>query len=210
MANAQLQAVRHPTMQRILHEVILASILLLILTGFYIHRPFIGGAGFLMAMSRGVHFFAAAVLIIGIIIRIVSLFIGRNRDWRSFIPTFSDIKLFPGTLKYYGYSGKEPEFKKKYNPLQMCSYCLVFLMVIFQILSGFALNYPDAGWISWFNYGLFNNEVQVRIAHLVVTWLFVLFMMIHVYLTIRENFSQIMDMHSPAFKNQQNQEVVKE
>ena len=210
MANAQIQEARHPTMQRILHEVILTSILLLILTGFYIHRPFIGGAGFLMSMSRGVHFFAAALLIIGIIIRIVSLFIGSNRDWRSFIPTFSDIKLFPKTLLYYGYMGKEPDIKKKYNPLQMFSYCLVFILVIFQILSGFAMNYPDAAWISWFNYALFNNEIVTRIAHYVVTWLFVIFMMIHVYLTVRENFSQIMDMHSPASKKQKEQEATED
>ena len=206
----QLQAIRHPTTQRILHEVILTSILLLILTGFYIHRPFIGGAGFLMSMCRGVHFLAALLLIIGVVIRIVSLFLGRNRDWKSFIPTLNDIKLLPSTIQYYGYLGKEPEFKKKYNPLQMFSYCLIFVLVIFQILSGFALKYPDMSWISWFNYGWFNNEIESRIAHYVVTWLFVLFMMIHVYLTIRENFPQIMDMHSPSSKSQQNQEIIKE
>jgi Ni/Fe-hydrogenase 1 B-type cytochrome subunit len=206
----KLETIRHPLAQRILHEVILTSILLLVLTGFYIHRPFIGGAGFLMSMSRGVHFFAAALLIIGVVIRIALLFFGHNRDWRSFIPTFSDIKLLPGAILYYGYIGKEPEFRKKYNPLQMISYSLVFVLVIFQILSGFALISPDAAWISWLNYGLFNNEIVTRLAHYIITWLFVLFMMIHVYLTIRENFSQIMDMHSPSSKKQQIEEPVRE
>jgi Ni/Fe-hydrogenase 1 B-type cytochrome subunit len=147
-----------------------------------------------------VHFFAAAVLIIGIVIRIIALFFGKNRDWKSFIPTFNDIKLFPGTLMYYGYIGKEPNIVKKYNPIQMCSYLVVFLMVIFQILSGFAMNYPDAGWISWMNYGWFNNEIVTRMVHYIITWAFLFFMMIHVYLTIRENFSEIMDIHSPASK----------
>ena len=68
------------------------------------------------------------------------------------------------------------------------------MLVIFQIVSGFALQYPD-GWLSWFNYGLFNNEIQVRIAHYIVNWLFVMFLMIHVYLTIREKFSEIKEMH---------------
>jgi Ni/Fe-hydrogenase 1 B-type cytochrome subunit len=166
----------------------------LIITGFYIHRPFIGGAGFLMSLTRGVHFFFAAVLVIAVVVRIISMFVGKDRDWRSFLPTWSDIKLLPRIIAYYAYMGKEPELEKKYNPLQMISYCLAFILVIFQIISGLAMKYPD-GAFSWFNYGLFNNEIEVRIAHFVVTWLFIMFIMIHVYLTIREKFSEIKEMH---------------
>ena len=196
MAGLQLQE-RHPLGFRILHEVILTAILLLVLTGFYIHRPFIDGGGFLMSLTRGVHFFAAAVLIIGTVLRILAMFTGRGRDWRSFIPSLSDIKQLPRVFSYYAYFGKKPDFKKKYNPLQMISYCVIFLLVIFQIISGFALQYPD-GWLSWFNYGLFNNEIHARMAHYIISWIFILFMMIHVYLTIRENFKEIADMHLPV------------
>lgn len=196
MAGLPLQE-RHPLVFRILHEVILTAILLLILTGFYIHRPFIGGGGFLMSLVRGVHFFAAAVLIIGVILRVFAMFVGSSRDWRSFIPSFSDIALLPRVINYYAYISKKPDFKKKYNPLQMISYCLIFLLIIFQIISGFAMQYPD-GWLSWFNYGLFSTEIHTRIAHYIVSWLFILFMMIHVYLTIRENFKEIADMHLPV------------
>ena len=96
-------------------------------------------------------------------------------------------------INYYAYVGKEPELKKKYNPLQMISYCLAFIMIIFQIISGLALHYVSA--FGWFNYGLFNNEIEVRMAHFVVNWLFIIFLMIHVYLTIREKFSEIKEMH---------------
>jgi Ni/Fe-hydrogenase 1 B-type cytochrome subunit len=178
---------------RILHELIIVSVIILIVTGFYIHRPFVGGAGFLMAMVRGVHFFFAAVLIISAVTRIVNMFAGKDRDWRSFIPTGSDFKLLPKIINYYAYIGDEPVLKKKYNPLQMISYCLAFVLVIFQILSGLALKYVSA--FGWFNYGLFNNEIEVRMAHFVVTWLFIMFLMIHVYLTIREKFQEIKEMH---------------
>lgn len=194
MANQQISEARHPLAFRILHELIMVAIILLILTGFYIHRPFIGGGGFLMSLVRGVHFFAAGILIIAAVLRIWGMFVGKNRDWRSFVPTFSDIKLLPNVINYYAYLAKEPVIKKKYNPLQMISYCLAFVLVIFQIVSGFALQYPD-GWLSWFTYGLFNNEIQVRIAHYVINWLFVMFLMIHVYLTIRDKFSEIKEMH---------------
>ena len=192
MARSQTE-VRHPLKHRILHEIIMVSILLLIVTGFYIHRPFVGGGGFLMSMSRGVHNFAAIALIIALVFRLWCMFVGGGRDCRLFIPTWSDIKLLPKTINYYAYAGKQPIITRKYNPLQMLTYCLIFIMIIFQILSGIALKYPD-GSMSWFNYGLFPNEIVVRMAHYVVNWLFVMFLMIHVYLNIREKFSEIKDM----------------
>ena len=208
MASVPTQEARHPLSFRILHEIIIVSILLLIITGFYIHRPFVEGGGFLMAMTRGVHFFFAAILIIATVVRIINMFVGRDRDWRSFIPTGSDFKLLPRIINYYAYIGKEPELKKKYNPLQMISYCLVFVLIIFQALSGLAMQYPD-GILRWFNYVWFNNEIAVRMAHFVVTWLFVMFLMIHVYLTIREKFSEIREMHLLS-SSEDNQEFVKE
>ena len=147
-----------------------------------------------MSLTRGVHFFFAAILIIAVVVRIINMFVGKDKDWRSFIPTWSDIILLPKQLAYYLYIGKEPVVTKKYNPLQMFAYCIAFLVIIFQILSGFALNYPD-GAFSWFNYGLFNNEIEVRIAHYVSTWICVIFVMFHVYMAIRENFSEIKQMH---------------
>ena len=185
---------RHPIAFRILHEVIIVSVILLIITGFYIHRPFVGGAGFLMSMTRGVHFFFAAVLIIAVIVRLISMFVGKNRDWSSFILTWSDIVALPRMMGYYLYLCKEPVVTKKYNPLQMLAYFWAFILVIIQILTGFALNYPD-GPMGWLTYGVFNNEIAVRIAHFIVTWLFVIFIMVHVYLTIREKFSEIKEMH---------------
>ena len=208
MASKINNASRHPLAFKILHELIIVSIILLILTGFYIHRPFVGGAGFLMSLTLGVHFFFAGVLVIAFVVRVITMFVGKNRDWRSFIPTWSDIKLLPKIMAYYAYLGKEPEIKKKYNPLQMISYCLVFLFIIFQIISGLALKYPD-GAFSWFNYGLFNNEIEARIAHFIVTWLLIMFMMIHLYMSLREKFSEIKQMHLLS-RTDESEETVKE
>jgi Ni/Fe-hydrogenase 1 B-type cytochrome subunit len=194
MVSKNTEASRHPLRFRILHMVIMISIVLLILTGFYIHRPFVGGSGFFMSLDRGVHFFAAGVLIIAAVARILGMFIGRKKDWRSFIPTASDWALLPKTINYYAYIGKEPEIKKKYNPLQMITYSFVFVLIVFQIISGFALQYPE-GWLSWFNYHLFYNEIQVRIAHYIVNWLFVMFLIIHIYLGLRETFPEMKEMH---------------
>ena len=191
MAVSQLRAVRHPLAYRVLHELRMTSIVLLIITGFYIHRPFMAdGGGFLMSLMRGVHFFAAGILIIIVLLRILGTFLGPYRDWPSFIPHREDLRLMPKVIAHYLHLGPMPEITKKYNTLQMATYIWLLFLVLFQIITGFVLQYPD-GWLSWFTYGLFNNEIGVRLAHYIITWLFLLFLLIHVYFGIRES-SQIM------------------
>ncbi|MBL7209031.1 MAG: cytochrome b/b6 domain-containing protein [Dehalococcoidia bacterium] len=195
MAQAQAKIPPRPLSLRVLHEALMAAILLLIVTGFYIHRPFVAdGGGFLMSLMRGVHFFAAAVLIVVAVLRIIRMFVGPNKDWQSFIPTGADLKLFLRFVNYYARVATKPQIEKRYNPFQMLSYILVFLLVIFQIITGFTLLYPD-GWLRFISYGIFNNEINVRVAHLILTWIFLLFLMIHVYLGIRESFQEMKGMH---------------
>jgi Ni/Fe-hydrogenase 1 B-type cytochrome subunit len=193
MARPRSAPLRHPLSFRVLHELIIWSILALLITGFYIHRPFIEGGGFLMSMSRGVHNLFAIILIVSAVSRVASMFIGRDRDWRSFVPSGSDLKKLGKTINYYAYFRDEPELTKKYNPLQMLTYCLVFVLVLFQIIAGLSLKYVFA--FGWFNFGLFNNAIEVRMAHYVVAWLFIMFIMLHVYLAIREKFHEIREMH---------------
>jgi Ni/Fe-hydrogenase 1 B-type cytochrome subunit len=195
MGVSGLKTERHPLFHRILHEIMMASILFLIATGFYIHRPFVDGGGFLMSLTRGVHFFFAGILIIVFLLRVITMFIGPYRDWRSFIPTGYDFKLLPKFMLYYAHIGKQPETKKKYNALQMITYCGILLLVLFQIFSGFALLYPNSAAISWFNYGFFANAIETRLGHFIVTWAFLIFLMIHVYLGIRENIQEIKQIH---------------
>jgi len=194
MTTQQNGTERHPTLYRWTHIAFVSSILLLVLTGFYIHMPFVGGGGFFMSLTRGVHFFCAGILIIAVLIRIPNMFFGRNRDWSAFLPTLYDLKIFPKVVKYYTYLGPETKTRKKYNPMQMCSYSAVFILILFQIVSGFALIHPD-GWMGWFTFGIFNNEVVVRITHYIVNWLFVLFIMVHAYLALREDPIEIENMY---------------
>ena len=188
MANSDVKK-RHPTVFLILLRLILVSVLLLIVTGFYIHYPIISnGGGFLMALMRGVHFFAAGILTISVTLRIILMFFGKNRDWSSFIPNFRDIALLPRVILHYMHLGDMPETTKKYNPLQMIAYLVIFLVIVFQIILGFALMFPE-GWLAGLNYGIFGSEVNTRIAHYIINWVFVLFLIVHTYLAIRDSFA---------------------
>jgi Ni/Fe-hydrogenase 1 B-type cytochrome subunit len=189
MANSDVQQKRHPTVFLILLRLTLVSVLFLIVTGFYIHYPIINnGWGFLMSLMRGVHFFAAGILTISVALRIILMFVGKNRDWSSFLPSFRDVALVPRVVCHYMHLCDMPKITKKYNPLQMMTYTAVFLLAIFQIFSGFALMFPDGG-LGWLNYGIFGNEVNTRIAHYIINWVFVLFLVVHTYLAIRDSFT---------------------
>jgi Ni/Fe-hydrogenase 1 B-type cytochrome subunit len=195
MTTADEHEKRHPLIFRALHLVIVIAVVMLILTGFYIHSPSIGGGGFLMSWARGVHFFAAGSLIIAVVWRLLGMFFSNKSDWREFIPNREEWRQLPGFIGYYLYLNKQPVKKRKYNAIQAVTYAMAFPMVIFQIVSGFALLYPDAAFIRWFNYSLFNNEVQARVAHYIVTWAFALFIMIHAYLVISKEFDVVIHMY---------------
>ncbi|MBU2608185.1 MAG: cytochrome b/b6 domain-containing protein [Chloroflexi bacterium] len=195
MAIAQLREVRHTLLYRVLHELRMMMIILLIITGFYIHRPFIAdGGGFLMSLMRGVHYFAAGVLIVVVLLRIAGTFSGPYRDWPSFVPHGKDLKLLPKVLAYYLHLGPMPDITGKYNSIQMVTYVLLLLLVFFQIITGFVLQYPD-GWLSWITYGVFNNEIEVRLAHYIFTWLFLIFLLFHTYLALRESSHIMKEIH---------------
>ena len=195
MAKSQAPKARHLMLYRILHETIMVSIILLAITGFYIHAPFINnGGGFLMTMMRGVHAASAGTLIIAFVVRVICMFVGPNRDWKNFIPGFRDLLLLPKVLMHYAHIGKKPNVVKKYNPLQMLAYCLAYVLAFFQILTGFVLLYPD-GILRPITYNVFGNPVNVRIAHYIVSWVFVIFILIHVYMAIRESFNDIKEIH---------------
>ncbi len=198
MTKSESQEMRHPPVFRKLHGLIMWSILLLVATGFYIHYPFVDGQGFLMSLARGVHFLFAGVLIVAGLTRFIMMFIGKNRDWKSFILTFRDFALMPKFIAHYLHLCKEPKLSKKYNPLQMSAYFMVFLFIIFQILSGLAMLFPAC--FAWLNITLFDSSVNTRIWHYIITWVFVFILMIHLYLAIRQGrgnkAEDIREMHS--------------
>jgi Ni/Fe-hydrogenase b-type cytochrome subunit len=77
-----------------------------------------------------------------------------------------------------------------HNPLQQVSYTFVYLLAAFMVASGFAMYGQSApggfffrafGWIG----PLFVGMPVVRFLHHVATWLFLIFIPIHIYLAIR-------------------------
>jgi Ni/Fe-hydrogenase 1 B-type cytochrome subunit len=70
---------------------------------------------------------------------------------------------------------------------------LIFVLAIFEIVTGFVLQYPEA--LGWLTYGVYGSEINARIIHYIITWIFIVFLIIHVYLSIRESLHEMKEMH---------------
>ena len=183
---------------RAMHWIAALSIVVLVVTGLYIGKPYFMTSGeasshYLMGWMRFLHFLAAALLVMTAIVRVYRLFVGnryerlpalfpvRPRDWVNLLRM----------IKFYLMI--RPEKAPHYlghNPLQQLSYTGMYAVAAVMVVTGFALYgqsnpggliYSATNWIG----ALFGGMPVVRFVHHVGTWLFLTFIPIHVYLAIR-------------------------
>lgn len=183
---------------RFMHWVAAICIVLLAVTGLYIGRPYFVPAGdpneaYLMGTVRFIHFLAAAVLVMTAIIRFYWLFMGNRfeRFGALFPVRLRDLKNLVRMVKFYLLI--DPDKAPKYlghNPLQQFAYTGVYLVGIVMVFTGFAMygqSNPGGLIFTLFNWvnALFGGEQIVRFTHHVLTWVFGIFIPIHVYLALR-------------------------
>lgn len=183
---------------RAMHWATVFCVIALVVTGLYIGMPyFIIGSDtaphFLMGWVRFIHFSAAAILVAVAMLRTYWLFVGnrfsrlpslfplRPRDW---VNMWKQVKF---------YLMIQPEKAPHYlghNPLQQLSYTGIYFAAIAMIVTGFALYgqsnpggliYNATNWIGI----VFGGMPVVRFIHHALTWAFLIFIPIHIYLSIR-------------------------
>jgi Ni/Fe-hydrogenase b-type cytochrome subunit len=183
---------------RAMHWIAAISILLLVLTGFYIQRPyFITGSEevprFVMGWMRLTHFIAAAALVATGIVRLYWLFAGnRYERWKALFPVRGrDWRNLWRMVKYYLMIDTEhaPHYLG-HHPMQQFTYTLVYVVTAIMAVTGFALyGQSNPGGLidsvfGWVNV-LFGGSQIVRFIHHVLTWFYLIFIPLHVYLSIR-------------------------
>jgi Ni/Fe-hydrogenase 1 B-type cytochrome subunit len=77
-----------------------------------------------------------------------------------------------------------------HNPVQQLSYTGIYLLALLQALTGFFLyGLADPGGFFFANFGwvgsLLGGAQVVRFVHHVLTWFWLIFLPVHIYLTIR-------------------------
>lgn len=185
---------------RYMHWVAAACIVTLAATGLFIGRPYFVPSGdplsaYLMGTVRFVHFLAAAVLVMTGIVRVYWLFMGNRYERFSALFPFTrgDMKNLVRMMKFYLMiePGRAPRYLG-HNPLQQLSYTGVYVLGIVMVFTGFAMygQSNPGGFIytlfNWVN-PLLGGAPIVRFVHHVFTWLFLIFIPIHVYLAMRSD-----------------------
>jgi Ni/Fe-hydrogenase b-type cytochrome subunit len=180
---------------RAMHWVSTLSIVTLVVTGFYIGKPYFmtGGeasAHFLMGWTRLLHFIAAGVFVATALARVYWLFIGnRYERWQALIPLhrrqdWTNLKKV--ARKYILVYPRDAPHFLGHNPIQQLVYTGLYAVAITQILTGFAmygLAGPGGFFFTTFHWivPLFGGVQRVHFVHHVLTWVFVIFLPIHIY-----------------------------
>ncbi|WP_281702264.1 cytochrome b/b6 domain-containing protein [Cryptobacterium curtum] len=184
----------HPLPLVITHYVNLSCMALLILTGFMIHFPY---APANMGICRGVHIFCGIVLLINCIVRIVLAFVVESapaegtrqmqKDIRSWIPQPDNRHQLIEWVKFYLFIKKDHPLSGKFNPLQKIAYGAIPFLIILMAYTGFCLWVPTSS-LPLFQAGtdLVGGIMSMRIIHYIMMFVFILFTMIHVYMSVIE------------------------
>jgi Ni/Fe-hydrogenase 1 B-type cytochrome subunit len=186
---------------RLYHWVTALSVVVLVATGLVIGRP----PAFLTATDasasqwfgtvRFLHFAAGYTFLFALVVRIYWMFMGNQyARWHNFYPLTprSAKRQARGVLEVLKVDilqiQKQPDQVRGHNAMAALTYGVVFLASLFQIATGFALYAPMSdAWLpqlfAWVVPAM-GGDGNVRIWHHLLTWFFIVFSLIHVYLSV--------------------------
>jgi Ni/Fe-hydrogenase 1 B-type cytochrome subunit len=183
---------------RVIHWAAVFLILLLSATGILMgeSRFIYDGTGehsAYFSYLRLIHFSAGWFLVACAILRVAGLFLASNRfqRWDALFPVKPrDLKnLFQVAQNYLFCRFERGPHYIGHNPLQQVAYTAIYAVGVAAIVTGFALYalYAPESWP--FHYLVwFDNLVgvqRIRLVHLLIMYIFLAFIPIHVYLSIR-------------------------
>ncbi|MBP2641607.1 MAG: hyaC [Firmicutes bacterium] len=187
---------------RIFHWVMVVSIITLFVTGLYIGDPgYIGTQSeeptfavanlFSMETMRYVHFVVAFIFVASFILRVYGFVINKGdrlfpRPWTSAYWTGTvDVAMHYTFLR----STHKPYLR---NQMARASYAFVYILLFIEAITGFAMYYmihPNGWGAAIFGRvnAWFGGEYTVHLVHHYIAWIFIIFAIAHVYLSLRED-----------------------
>lgn len=182
---------------RLTHWIRAASIVFLILSGFYLAYVYISPeitpipVNFMNAKWRAAHQIIGFLLIGALIFKsYLFVFDKKSRKELASIKDFINPKIWIAQIKYYLFLGEHPKLKGVYNPLQFVAYLGFYAMLILICLTGLILYmhvFHEGLGGALYNY-LMPVEVfmgglgNVREIHHILMWGIIIFVMVHVYM----------------------------
>ena len=187
---------------RVWHSLNALLVLALCVTGYLIASPLASVPGeasahFLMGYIRFVHFAAGYLLAIALVFRLYWAFAGNEHARQLFLPPLLKAQFWQGVwheVLWYAFLVKQPRKYIGHNPLAILFMHFVFVWgALFMIVTGFALYGEGAGQGSWQHQlfsswvlPLFGDSQSLHSWHHLVMWLIICFILMHIYVAVRE------------------------
>lgn len=187
----------HPMVFVVTHWINLVCMILLILTGFIIHYPFLAG---IMGICRGVHVFCGIVIFFNMVFRVCAAFVvktaptGGTRqvvtDYKTWLPQKDNRHQGLQWIKYYLFLKKDHPLSAKLGVPQKISYLLIPILIFCMFWTGLCLWAPTMNWAAMAGTTeLVGGAMSMRIIHYYGMFVFIIFMFIHIYLANIEGFA---------------------
>ncbi len=176
---------------RLTHWLNFVAILTLAITGFYIGAPFIHATDenqFIMAQFRFVHFVAAYVFAVSVLVRIYWWFAGnRYSRWNQFLPVSPERwESCVETTKFYCFVRQKFPDVAGHTGIAGITYFILFMLFLLEILTGFALYSQSHVGSVWTVLGgwvlAILNQGVVRLIHHCIMWVIAVFLILHIYI----------------------------
>lgn len=188
---------------RLWHWINAFAIVILCITGYLIGSPLPSLPGeasdhFLMGYIRFAHFAAGYILIVGFLFRLYWAIVGNEHARQIFILPLFNKDWWGGVwheIKWYAFVTKEPRKYIGHNPLaQLAMHLMLVWGMIFMMVTGLALYGEGTGmgswqydWFSSWVIPLFGQSQDVHTWHRLVMWYLICFVIVHIYVAIRED-----------------------
>jgi Ni/Fe-hydrogenase 1 B-type cytochrome subunit len=180
---------------RIFHWLRALSILVLVITGFYISWPFLVAPASTDVLVQGwirfAHIIFGFLLTSITFVRFYLFFFSRNNIERRSFKDVLSIKSWIAQLKSYLWMGKLDK-AGVYGPLQFMTYVAISFVALIICITGLVL-YANVyhlgvggmlGDVSAWITALCGGLAPLRIYHHYLTWAFIIFVVIHVYMAV--------------------------
>lgn len=200
---------------RLWHWINAFSIFTLAVTGYLIGSPppAVGGeasASFVFGWIRVIHFSAAYVLAVGLLLRIYWAFVGNHHARQIFLPAVWRGQFWRELgheVAWYAMVAKQPLKYAGHNPLATLVMHVMFVWgIVFMVFTGFALYGEGTGMGSWqftlfssWIIPLFGQSQDVHTWHHLGMWFILCFIIIHIYAAVREDIMSRQSIISSMF-----------
>lgn len=187
IAMKEQRYLRHDLTERIVHWLMAGSVIVLIVTGLQVRFP---GCmqWWSMNTARFLHFVFMYLFIFSWLFH---LYHTLAVEFHEEITGWRDIRKIPQVLKYYLFMSDEHPLFVKYNALQKAGYNMLEVLILIQVVTGICLYWPTRlmGLTD-----LLGGLMAVRIVHDFMNYVFISFIIVHVYLVVLEDIRNLWAM----------------